>query len=124
MPCKGRSNKEIVHGDAERVGFAEYHAQAAKAGAFMLRDRHMKLIYHVGMPPQLFDLAADPFELNDVAATAPETVWRLESRLRGICDPESSTIAPRPTSASGWNTGAERTRSDNRQTSCSRPHPA
>jgi hypothetical protein len=33
--------------------FAEYHAQASKAGQFMLRDGDLKLIYHVGMPQQL-----------------------------------------------------------------------
>lgn len=75
--------------DAPRVGFAEYHAQASKAAAYVLRDGDMKLIHHVGMPAQLFDLARDPDELNDLAATQPSTVQTLTQKLRAICDPEA-----------------------------------
>lgn len=72
-----------------RVGFAEYHAQASRAAAYVLRDGSMKLIYHVGMPAQLFDLAHDPDELNDLAAVQPAVVARLTQALRAICDPEA-----------------------------------
>ena len=75
--------------DATRVGFAEYHAQASKAAAYVLRDGGMKLIYHVGMPAQLFDLASDPDELSDLAAAQPATVQHLTQKLRVICDPEA-----------------------------------
>ena len=70
--------------------FAEYHAAGSKAGSFMLRAGDDKLIYHVGAPPQLFDLTRDPDELNDLAGT-PEgaaRVARLVASLRAICDPE------------------------------------
>ena len=43
---------------------------ARARGAFMLRDGPHKLIYHVDAPRQLFDLAADPDESRDLAATA------------------------------------------------------
>ena len=75
-----------------RLGFAEYHAAGSKTGAFMLREGRDKLIYHVGMNPQLFDLEADPDETYDIAAT-PEGVRKveaLEETLRSIVDPEDA----------------------------------
>lgn len=75
--------------DAARIGFAEYHAQASKAAAYVIREGAMKLIYHVSMPPQLFDLEKDPNELNDLAVAQPATVTALEQKLRAICDPEA-----------------------------------
>ena len=75
--------------DATRSGFAEYHAQGSKAAAYMLRDGAMKLIYHVGMPAQLFNLERDSNELNDLAAAQSTTVSTLEKKLRAICDPEA-----------------------------------
>jgi choline-sulfatase len=87
---KGVSLWPAVSGnDRARVGFAEYHAQASKAAAYVLRDGPMKLIYHVGMPPQLFDLAQDPDELTNLADTSPDIVKTLENKLRAICDPEA-----------------------------------
>jgi choline-sulfatase len=78
--------------DVERLGFAEYHAAGSKAGAFILRDGNMKLIHHVGMPPQLFDLASDPDELHDLVAegTAGGKLAELEAKLCGIVDPEDA----------------------------------
>ncbi len=75
--------------DATRTGFAEYHAQGSRAAAFALREGAMKLIYHVGMPTQLFNLKHDPDELHDVAASEPAMLQTLERKLRTICDPES-----------------------------------
>ncbi|MBX3651078.1 MAG: sulfatase-like hydrolase/transferase [Burkholderiales bacterium] len=75
----------------ERMGFAEYHANFSRSGSFMLREGPMKLHYHVGMPPQLFNLANDPHELNDLSSTPDggHTVARMENLLRQICDPEA-----------------------------------
>ena len=85
----GRSLWPAIGGAADDVpGFAEYHAVGSKAGMFMLRDGHLKLIYHVGMPAQLFDLAEDPDELHDLGPGHPEAL-RLEGLLRSICDPEA-----------------------------------
>jgi choline-sulfatase len=77
--------------DLDRPVFAEYHAQGSKAGAYMLRERAHKLIYHVGMPPQLFDLETDPEETHDLAENGQSAalVAQLERRLRRVCDPEA-----------------------------------
>jgi choline-sulfatase len=78
--------------ESARVGFAEYHALGSPAGAFMLREGSDKLIYHVGMAPQLFDLAADPEERHDLSAEGRghDRASALERRLREIVDPEAA----------------------------------
>lgn len=84
----GKSLFEMLESPPEnRPVFAEYHATGSKSGSFMLREGKMKLIYHVGMPPQVFDLEADPFEMNDLAETS-NNLDHLENRLRELCDPE------------------------------------
>lgn len=87
----GRSLWPAIHGaDRQRTGFAEYHATGSLAGSFMFREGDRKLIYHVDAPSQLFDLAADPNEQNDLAEAEPAVVQRLEAGLRAFCDPEDA----------------------------------
>lgn len=71
-----------------RSAFAEYHAAGSKSGSFMLREGRWKLLYHVGMPRQLFDLEADPHESVDLGPDHDKAA-ELEARLRTICDPEA-----------------------------------
>lgn len=78
---------EIAAARPARPVFAEYHAAGSRSGSFMLRQGRWKLLYHVGMPRQLFDLAADPGETRDLGPDHPEAD-RLEALLREICDPE------------------------------------
>jgi choline-sulfatase len=89
----GASLSSAISGreDATRPVFAEYHAQGSRAGAFMLRQENLKLVYHVGMPAQLFDLHADPDEARDLVelGLAGDRASALEARLRAICDPEA-----------------------------------
>lgn len=61
----------------------------------MLRRGTDKLIYHVGMPPQLFDLSADPAEEHDLVdeGTGDELASELERSLRAIVDPEAADAA-------------------------------
>lgn len=87
----GRSLFEIMAGaEPDRVAFSEYHAAASPTGTFMLREGRYKLVYFVGMTPQLFDLETDPDETRDLSASADHAGVRarLEARLREICDPE------------------------------------
>ncbi|HEX5079446.1 MAG TPA: sulfatase-like hydrolase/transferase [Geminicoccaceae bacterium] len=75
--------------DLARPVFAEYHAAASRAASFMLRERSWKLIHHVGMPAQLFDLEVDPDETADLATTETRRVAAMTARLRCIVDPEA-----------------------------------
>jgi choline-sulfatase len=80
----------ICQQNPSRPAFAEYHGHGSKAGQFMLRDGHIKLIYHVGMPPQLFDLSDDPNEMHDLIEEDTDNgrAQLLERKLRTICNPE------------------------------------
>jgi choline-sulfatase len=74
--------------DLTRPLFAEFHGQGTKAAGYVLRQRDEKLIHHVGMPQQIFDLAEDPDENVDLAGSAKgEAISaRLTPLLRNICD--------------------------------------
>lgn len=76
--------------DPNRTVLSEYHTVGSKSGVFMLQDAHTKYVHHIDLPPQLFDLASDPEEMNDLAG---DPVYRQqlaewEARLREICDPD------------------------------------
>jgi len=89
----GRSLWPLLSGNGEeRTAFAEYHALGSRNSGFALRDGDMKLVYHVDMPNQLFDLAADPMEERDLLAdgAAHPAAEPLERKLRGILDPEAT----------------------------------
>jgi choline-sulfatase len=77
--------------DQNRIAFSEYHALATENATYLVRDLQHKLIYHAKGSPQLFDLAADPNETNDLAASPDHQaiVQKLEQQLRTILDPEA-----------------------------------
>lgn len=80
-----------INGDeVERAAFAEYHAMGGRNSGFAYRKGDFKLVYHVGMPSQLFDLAADPGEENDLLwnGQAHPKADELEAELRRMIDPE------------------------------------
>ena len=89
----GRSLWPLIEGRAQepKPVFAEYHGCCSPAGGFVLRDGALKLVYFVGMRPQLFDLAADPDEARDLAAEAgcEKLVDGMMQRLRARVDPEA-----------------------------------
>nr|AGO87441.1 putative sulfatase [uncultured bacterium B26B6] len=80
----------IVGESDERIAFAEYHALGARNAGFSLRKGNHKLIFHVGMPRQLFDLQNDPMEENDLMlqGNGESIADALEAELRSIVDPE------------------------------------
>ena len=76
--------------DSNRVVFSEYHAAGAVSGAFMLRKGRWNLIHYIGFPDELFDLEADPEELENRAndPTCAAVLRKMHVELRNICDPE------------------------------------
>lgn len=88
----GGSLWEIARAAArERTVFSEYHAVGSRSASYMLRRRQFKYLHHVGEAAQLFDLAADPLEQNDLLY-APECrslVADFKRELRALLDPEA-----------------------------------
>lgn len=77
----------------DRLGFGEYHAACSRAGSFFLRRDEHKLIYHAGMPRELFNLIDDPHETRNRLDDAQDVKAKaladdLEAQMREICDPE------------------------------------
>ena len=90
----GMSLWSAGHGNPlpERTIFAEYHASGCREAMYMLRDASRKYVNHVGDPPQLFDLTADPNETRDLAAdprVGPATRDSFERHLGTVVDPEA-----------------------------------
>jgi choline-sulfatase len=82
---------KVVRGTAPpRTMLCEYHAAGAATGAFLIRKGPFKYVHYVGMPPQLFDLDADPRETRDLAQAPGYRgfVADCERELRRVVDPE------------------------------------
>ncbi|MDP7249670.1 MAG: sulfatase-like hydrolase/transferase [Planctomycetota bacterium] len=75
----------------DRYVFSEYHSVGSKNGFYMLRNRQHKYVHYVGAPPQLFDLAADPHEMHNLAQKPEHKTLlnQLERELRTLLDPEA-----------------------------------
>jgi choline-sulfatase len=80
----------IAGQNEERTAFAEFHAAGSRNADFAYRRGSHKLIYHVGMPRQLFDLDADPLEERDLMLEDNQhpIAEQLERELKRIVDPE------------------------------------
>ncbi|MGH8740429.1 MAG: sulfatase-like hydrolase/transferase [Burkholderiales bacterium] len=87
----GVSLLELARGaQPERTVLSEYHGMGSTTGAFAIRAGRYKYVHYVKYPPQLFDLEADPEEIEDLAAR-PEYARLLQecrARLHAVCDPE------------------------------------
>ncbi len=88
----GRSLFAMAQGadDEERVAFSEYHAAGSPSASYMIRKGRFKLIAYVGFAPELFDLAADPEERENLASHPDYRgiLVELEALLRSYVDPE------------------------------------
>src|SRR5258707_927352 len=89
----GASLFDVARGVApRRTILSEYHATGAATGAFMIRKGPFKYVYYAGMPPQLFDLDADPQETRDLAADPGYRglLAQCEAELRLVVDPDAA----------------------------------
>ncbi len=68
--------------------FAEWHGDRCCTGSYMLRRDRWKLIHHIGYEPQLFDLAKDQWEMNNLASSEPGVVKELTGVLTDNFDCE------------------------------------
>ena len=87
----GTSLFAVAHGaEPDRAVFSEYHAAASITANYMVRQGRYKLVWFVGMPPELFDLEADPEETQNLAGDPAhaDALAHMEAVLRGICDPD------------------------------------
>lgn len=75
--------------DPERTVLSEYHGMGSKAGLFMVRFRNYKYVHYLNHPAQLFDLARDPEEREDLAGSPSHTQTLAEGcrRLAALLDP-------------------------------------
>ncbi len=88
----GHSLLDIAQGYVpRRTILSEYHAAGAITGSYMIRHGKYKYIHYVGMPPMLFDLAADPDERIDLGRSPGHAavVAECDAALRSVVDPEA-----------------------------------
>ena len=89
----GTSLIDIAQGHVpRRTILSEYHAAGAISGAYMIRRGKYKYVHYAnGIPPMLFDLAADPNERNDLGRdpALAGVVAECEAALRAIVDPDA-----------------------------------
>ncbi|BDD91984.1 sulfatase [Pandoraea sp. NE5] len=90
---RGKSIAEMAKApdEPDRCVLSEYHAVGSESAAYMLATSKHKYHYYVGHEPELFDLALDPAEANNVAdlpAYLP-IVASYEAQLKALVDPEA-----------------------------------
>ncbi|MCX8065600.1 MAG: sulfatase-like hydrolase/transferase [Candidatus Hydrogenedentes bacterium] len=86
--------QDIQYQEPNRFIFTEYHGHGIRGSSFMVRKGEWKLIWNSDAPHQLFNLAEDPNELNNLfhqESNAPIIYWELKDYLFSICDPRVET---------------------------------
>ncbi len=86
-------NGLIRREEPTRYVFSEYHAGGSITGCFMVRFENWKYIHYTGYEPELYDLAADPHEGNDLSGDPAyrQIRYLCERLLRSIVDPKKAT---------------------------------
>jgi choline-sulfatase len=85
----GTSLLRLANAPAEdRAALSQFHTYGPDA-FYMLRTLRHKYVHYVNNPPELFDLDADPEELNNLASSNAAAGIRaeMEARLRALLDP-------------------------------------
>ena len=74
----------------DRQVLSEYHGMGSRSAAYMIRDGRFKYVHYTKYPPQLFDLSADPEELQDLSEH-PDYIGILNQcrmKLLAMLDPD------------------------------------
>lgn len=66
--------------------FSEYHGESSATSIFMVRRGVWKYIAYAGMPPQLFNLEDDPWEVDDLTGEYRWKVEEMDNLLKSIVD--------------------------------------
>jgi choline-sulfatase len=84
VPIDGTSVLPLVKGerDPERAVFSELHAEGVNTTCFMVRQGDLKYIHVTGYGPQLYNLAQDPKEWNNLAGKSDYA--ETEAKLHGL----------------------------------------
>ncbi len=93
VDCDGENLLPLATGEtteSRNSAYACFTGTSMNTAAFMLRRERWKYIAHVGHPSQLFDIEADPRELEDLSTVRPEVAARLDGELRQIVDYEAT----------------------------------
>jgi choline-sulfatase len=79
------------------VVFSEYHGQGIERASYMIKRDSCKYIYYIGKRPQMFDLASDPQENEDLADRPGAAVLRkqMHEELLTLIDPEAVDLQAR-----------------------------
>ena len=88
----GRNLINIAEGEVpERTILSEFHDGGSPTGYFMVRKDAWKYVHYAGSRPQLFDLAGDPQEDEDLGESSAHAGVRkdCEALLRDILDPDA-----------------------------------
>ncbi|MEM7427522.1 MAG: sulfatase-like hydrolase/transferase [Pseudomonadota bacterium] len=92
-PRAGVSLFYVAAGKAPgRTILSEYHDGGSTSGFYMARWDKWKYVDYLDYPPQLFDLQADPLELDDLGESPAHAHVLAEGRerLEAILDPEAT----------------------------------
>ena len=88
----GKDLMPILKGEEaapDRTVFSEWHGTGFQGAWYMLANRKYKYIYYEREKPSLFDMEADPKELNDLASDPnyAETLEKFKTSLLAMLDP-------------------------------------
>src|SRR5690606_10000065 len=92
----GRSWRRLLAGsvDPAEAVFAEFHGNFFTDSWYMIRTGDLKYTWYGDAPPTLYDLAADPGEMHDLAGDPAHAaaLEKCERLLRDVVDPEAVAL--------------------------------